>query len=153
MTDRKEKEDISRSKEEIGTVEFPEFDVVKPEEIAAMSHEEKVRLIEKEAQTLYDFCLQKGLSKKDLSWCLKPLFGSPPEYVKKVVKDNSKFCLSIGFIFGLVAVIVAWSPAHNFCCVHGKLALMKVRGYGKRKSPKSDKPRFSQKNRVYLQKN
>ena len=106
--------------------EFPDFSDLKPDDIAGMSHEEKLKLIENEAQTLYDFCVQKGLSKKDLTWCLKPMFGSPPEFVKKVAKDNSKFFATLAIIFGLLAVIFGWSPAYDFVCVHGKLALMKV---------------------------
>ncbi len=110
-------------------MKFPEFPDLEEEKIEGMSHEEKLKLIEKEAQTLYDFCLEKGLSKKDMSWCLKPLFGSPPEYVKKVVQDNSKFCLTLAFIFGLVAVCVGWTPVYDRICVHGKLALLKVKYY------------------------
>ncbi len=107
-------------------VKFPEFPDLKKEQIEGMSHEEKLKLIDREAQTLYDFCLEKGLSQKELSWCIKPLFGSPPEYVKKVVKDNSKFCLTLAVIFGLIAVFAGWNPAYNQLTVHGKLALMKV---------------------------
>lgn len=110
-------------------VKFPELTPVKPAEIAGMSHEDKLKLIENEAQTLYDFCLEKGLSKRDMSFCLKPLFGSPPEYVKKVIKDNSRFCMTVAVILGLVAMFMGWSPAYNQLCIHGKLALMKVLPY------------------------
>lgn len=111
--------------------DFPEFPELKPDEIAGMSHDDKLKLIEREAQTLYDFCVEKGLSQKDLSWCLKPLFGSPPEFVKKAVKDNAKFFTTLAVVFSLVAIVVGWSPAYNFFCVHGKLALMKVKWHRK----------------------
>ena len=107
-------------------VEFPEFPDLKPDEIKSMSHDAKLKLIEREAKTLYDFCVEKGLSKKDLSWCLKPLFGSPPELVKKTVKDNSKFFTTFAVIGCLLAIVFGWSTAYNLVCVHGKLALMKV---------------------------
>jgi len=110
-------------------VEFPEFPDLKPDEIKSMSHEDKLKLIEREAKTLYDFCVEKGLSKKDLSWCLKPLFGSPPELVKKVVKDNSKFFTTFAVIGCLLAIVFGWSTAYNLVCVHGKLALMKALPY------------------------
>lgn len=107
-------------------VEFPDFPDLKPDQISAMSHEDKLKLIEGEAKTLYDFCIEKGLSKKDLTWCLKPLFGSPPELVKKTVKDNSRLFLTFAVIGCIIAIILGWSTAYNLVCVHGKLALMKV---------------------------
>ncbi len=125
MSEKSSKKEVGSS-EKKEDVKFPEFPDLKENQIEGMTHEEKLKLIEKEAQTLYDFCLEKGLSQKDMSWCLKPLFGSPPEYVKKVVKDNSKFCLTLAVIFGLIAVFVGWNPAYYQLTVHGKLALMKV---------------------------
>lgn len=126
MASEKDKKSGITDSKESKDVKFPEFPDLKPDEISGMSHDEKLKLLEKEAQTLYDFCLEKGLSKKDISWCLKPLFGSPPEFVKKAVKDNAKFFTILGFLFGLLAIVFGWSPAYNFVCVHGKLALMKV---------------------------
>ena len=120
------KDSSKAAKGEEEKAEFPDFPDLKPDEIKTMSHEEKLKLIEREAQTLYDFCVEKGLSRKDLSWCLKPLFGSPPELVKKTVKDNSKFFMTFAVIGFMLAVIFGWSTAYNLVCVHGKLALMKV---------------------------
>ena len=128
MASEKEPEKEQQTPSDSKSKTFPDFPPLDPDKVAAMTHEEKLKLIEKEAQTLYDFCLEKGFSRNDLSWCLKPLFGSPPEYIKKVVKDNKKFCVTLAFTFALIAVVVGWPPAYNLCCVHGKLALMKVFG-------------------------
>ena len=119
----KSKKDTSNESKK---VDFPDFPDLKSDQISAMSHEEKLKLIEKEAKTLYDFCIEKGLSKKDLTWCLRPLFGSPPELVKKAVKDNSKLFMTLTLIGCILAIIFGWSTAYNLVCVHGKLALMKV---------------------------
>eukprot|EP00794_Sanderia_malayensis_P004614 gene4614-5220_t len=119
----------SESSKKEDVAEFPEFPDLDKEQITGMSHEEKLKLIEKEAQTLYDFCLEKGLSKKEISWCIKPLFGSPPEKMKKVVKDNKNFFLSMAILFGIFGVFAAWSPAYDQLCIHGKLALIKVLPY------------------------
>ena len=126
MTSKEGTKNKKDTPDESKKVDFPDFPDLKSDQISAMSHEEKLKLIEKEAKTLYDFCIEKGLSKKDLTWCLRPLFGSPPELVKKAVKDNSKLFMTLALIGCILAIIFGWSTAYNLVCVHGKLALMKV---------------------------
>ena len=119
-------DDSTSQGEQEKNLDFPEIHDEKSD-ASNLSHDEKLKFIEKEVQTLYEFCMSKGFNERDVCSSLKPFSASPPEFVKHVFKSNRKFLFGVTLLVGIVAAFALWSPAHNVFVVHGKLALMQVK--------------------------
>ena len=91
-----------------------------------MTQEEKLSTIKKEVQTLYEFCTSKGFSETDMSMCLAPFAGNPPERVTRACKTNVRFLFGVAVVVGILAAVMYTDAGYNVFCIHGKIVIMQV---------------------------
>ena len=100
------------------------------EDIQELNYSDKFRLIEKEAQSLYSFCLKKGFSDREVKECVSKLYGpTPSAKTKKVLLDSSRSLLWVTVMVAITAAMIQSPTAYNFVCANLKIASIKVSIY------------------------
>ena len=90
-----------------------------------LSHEEKLKEIQKDVLTLYDFCKSKGFTEDNLAWCLKPFNGNPPEIVSDTFKKNKKFLFSIFLVVFCISAVMYHTPTYRRIITYSRLGMIK----------------------------
>jgi len=91
-----------------------------------LSYEEKLKLIQDDAESLYEFCLKKGFSTKQMRTCVDPLLGVQQSFLTRVVKGSSNTLTVLSSIIVVFAVLIAWPPSQRMVIVHAKLLSLKT---------------------------
>ena len=94
-----------------------------------LSYEDKLKLLEREANSLYAFCLKKSFSEKQMVECVSKLYGPPKSMGKKALNDSLRSFVLVAILVALGAVVYGSPAAQNMIAVHYKLAMIKVCNY------------------------
>ena len=97
------------------------------DDVQELSYDDKLKLIEKEATSLYEFCVGKGFQEKQLDMCISNFRGSDQSGYKKVLVDSTRSFVILGLVVAVISVVYASPAAYNMFTVHAKLFSMKVR--------------------------
>ena len=92
-----------------------------------LSYDERVKHFEKEAMSLYQFCLKKGFSDGDMKTCVSKLYGPSKSTTVKTLEDSQRSVIVLLLLVGLAGAIYASPEANNFVAAHYKLFTIKVK--------------------------
>ena len=91
-----------------------------------LSYDQKIKLLQKESQTLYEYCMQKCLSAKQMRCCITPFAAKRTSIVQRTINGSLKPIFSISIIVAIAAVLLLWTPVGYMLTVHFRLAAIKV---------------------------
>ena len=94
--------------------------------VVNLSYGEKLQLVEKEAQSLYAFCMTKRFTSDEVHDCVSELRGPRPTKTKKILHDSSASIFTLSVVVALIATIFVSDVAYNMFVVHAKLVAIKV---------------------------
>ena len=84
------------------------------DDLLDLSYEERFQAFEKEAFSLYEFCLKKGFSDEELRSCVLKMHGPPKPTSAKVMQDSWKSLFMIAVLVAMVGMIYASPEANNY---------------------------------------
>jgi len=90
-----------------------------------LSYDERVKHFEKEAMSLYQFCLKKGYSEGDIQTCVSKLYDSSKSTTVKALEDSQRSVIVLVLLVGLTGAIYSSPEANNFVAAHYKLFTIK----------------------------
>lgn len=91
-----------------------------------LPYEERLKILEEEAKSLYAFCMKKSFSDKELVTCVSKLRGPPKSATKQALNDSFNSLIFLSVLIALAAMAYASPTAQTLIAVHYKLATIKV---------------------------
>jgi len=91
-----------------------------------LSYEERLQAFEKEALSLYAFCVKKGFSDGELKSCVSKMYGPPKPTTTKAMHDSWQSLLMIGILVATAGTIYASPGANSYIAAQYKLFTIKV---------------------------
>ena len=89
----------------------------------SLSIDEKVKMIDKEIQQLYEFCKKAGYTKTQIEDCAQPLLAI--ETRQKHIRCL-KFLAYFVVLLAFIGFLFAFDPTYRKICIYGKQAALKV---------------------------
>lgn len=96
------------------------------ENLIKLDYDERLKLIEEEAQSLYSFCIAKGFSEQQIKDCVTNLNGPPKKVIHRAVNDSLKSMFFLFLFVGMATAIWMSPVGNNLMIVHMKLVSLKV---------------------------
>jgi len=90
-----------------------------------LSYEEKLDIVEKEFQSLYEFCIEKKFTSTEMYNCVSNLYGPPKSLSKKMFNDSAKGFFILAVIIGIVSIVIMQPYLWVLLNVHAKLFAIK----------------------------
>lgn len=84
-------------------------------------YEKKLELIEREAQSLYQYCLKKKFSTSQVRQCLTPLIGERKSVVSRVITGSVPALVQVAVLVALIAILIKWPTANRILAANTKI--------------------------------
>jgi len=96
------------------------------EDLIKLDYDERLKMIEDEAQSLYSFCIAKGFSEQQIKECVTNLNGPPKKAIHRAVNDSLKSMFFLFLFVGMATAIWMSPVGNNLMIVHMKLVSLKL---------------------------
>lgn len=91
-----------------------------------LSYDEKLELIEKEALSLYEYCLTKKFSTNQVRECIGPLNGQRKSVITRLVAGSATTVVYLSVLVAITAALWKWPTANKILTANAKILSVKV---------------------------
>ena len=91
-----------------------------------LSYVKKLELIEKEAFSLYEYCLTKKFSTSQVRECIGPLTGQRKSVITRLVAGSATTVVYLSVLVAIIAALWKWPTANKILTANAKILSVKV---------------------------
>lgn len=95
-------------------------------DILDLSYEDRLKVFQNEAVSLYEFCSKKGFTNEEVATCVSKLYGPETSLKRKALQDSYRSLFVIALIVAASSALYATPETNNFISAHLKLFTIEV---------------------------